>query len=182
MKFVMGMCHTMALVVGLGLCALGCARAANDTSSFAIQDDLTVNAPFEETWQAMKSVLREQGYDLYTRDKRGIFVAYSETNRRLLRIQPHRMKYTIEMAPVSSDETKVYIETIKQVYGTTLMTYPDWHDRQAEDNTASLEILNALQAKLSGADVVPVANESDTAVQESTETEMEEVEATPATI
>ena len=49
----------------------GCARAARDTTGFALNDSALVEAPFEETWQATKAVLREMDLEIYTRDKRG---------------------------------------------------------------------------------------------------------------
>lgn len=136
------------LLAVLIVAGAGCARAAKDTTGFALENTITVKAPFEETWQAVKSVLREQDMDLYTRDKRGTFVAYGKMHRRWL--QPTRTKYTVEVGRVSANETRVFIETIKQVYGVTLLTYPDWHDRKAKDNGAAAAILDAVQAKLSG--------------------------------
>lgn len=138
-----------AFVAALCVLALGgCARAARDTTGFSIARSISVQAPFEETWQATKSVLREQDYDLYTRDKRGAFVAYTQMKRSLMIFTPHRTKYTIELEAVSGNETAVHIETVKQVYGVTLLTYPDWHDRKAEDDSEAQAILAAIQAKL----------------------------------
>jgi hypothetical protein len=148
-------------VVGVmvaGLCVLalgGCARTARDTTGFAIARSISVPAPFEDTWQAAKSVLREQDYDLYTRDKRGTFVAYTQMNRRLMLFTPHRTKYTIELEAVSASETAVHIETVRQVYGVTLLTYPDWHDRKADDDAGAVAILEAIQAKLGSATLAP---------------------------
>lgn len=141
------------LIVQLSV-VLGCARAARDTTGFAQEQSLTVNAPLEQTWQAVKTVLREQGLELYTRDKRGAFVAYTPMKRTLL-VQPHRTQYTIELTPVSSAETTVYIEAVKQVYGVTLLTYPGWHDRPAKDPEATQTILSAVQAAISGVPVSP---------------------------
>jgi len=139
------------LVVCLFLLSLsmlgGCARAAKDTSSFAQEQALTVNAPFEQTWQTVKTVLREQGYELYTRDKRGVFVAYTPMKRSLF--VPKRTQHTIELAETTSTETSIHIETINQVYGVTLLTNPDWHDRPAKNADAAAAILAAVQTRLS---------------------------------
>jgi hypothetical protein len=124
----------------------GCARAARDTAGFAIENTLTVEKPFEEAWQIVKSVLREEELELYTRDKRGTFVAYSKMRRNLL-LQPHRVKYTIEIGPLSEEETSIYIQTVRQVYGVTLLTYPGWHDRKTEGATRTQEIIAAIEAK-----------------------------------
>lgn len=124
----------------------GCARAKRDTTGFAMNNSANVAANFEDTWQAVKSVLRDGGYELYTRDKRGTFIAYTKENRRLL--QPQRVKYTINLSPVSESETQVEIEAVKQVYGVTLLTYPDWHDRKLTEDAGVQQILDSLQAKV----------------------------------
>ena len=62
---------------------------------------------------------------------------------------PHRVKYTIVLEEESPETTKVMIESMKQVYGVTLLTYPDWHDRKTEDNSVALEILERLKARTS---------------------------------
>lgn len=125
----------------------GCARAKRDTTGFAMNNSANIAAGFEDTWQAVKAVLREGGYELYTRDKRGTFVAYTKEKRRLL--QPQRVKYTINLTPVTETETEVEIEAVKQVYGVTLLTYPDWHDRKLEEDAGVQTILETLQAKVS---------------------------------
>ena len=131
------------------VCLLGgCARAARDTTGFAMVDSTTVDKPFVETWQATKAVLREMELNLYTRDKRGTFVAFSDMKRQLHVFTPHRTKLTITLEEVSSDATKVTVETLDQVYGVTLLTYPDWHDRKTQDNQIAASILENLRAKL----------------------------------
>lgn len=125
----------------------GCAKAKLDTTGFTMNGSATVDAGFEDAWQAVKAVLREGGYDLYTRDKRGTFVAYTKEKRRLL--QPQRVKYTINLSPVSDAQTQVEIEAVKQVYGVTLLTYPDWHDRKLDEDAGVQSILESLQAKVS---------------------------------
>ena len=133
---------SLALVIALA----GCASAARDTSGFAITDDATVNAPFDKAWQLTKAVLREQNLDIYTRDKRGFFVAFTPSKRHW-RLVPHRQKYTITLEEVSATATHISIETVNQVYGVTLLTYPDWHDRKATNDAEAKAILKAVQAK-----------------------------------
>lgn len=123
----------------------GCARAARDTTGFAITDNTTVNLPFNEAWQLVKAVLREQDYEIYTRDKRGVFVAFSGSKRNLL--QYHRTKLTIALEAVSDSATQVSVETLRQVYGVTLLTYPGWHDRKTQDHTKAQALLKAIEAK-----------------------------------
>jgi hypothetical protein len=134
-------------VIVLGM-ASGCARAARDTTSFALENAASVQAPMEDTWQAVKTVLRERDYEIYTRDKRGVFVAYTPTRRQLL--QPRRVKYTVELTELSPNETRIFVESVNQIYGVTLLTYPGWHDRPTSDTAGAAEILNGVQARLAG--------------------------------
>lgn len=127
----------------------GCARAARDASAFTITDEGTIDAPFEETWQAAKAALREMEMDIYTRDKRGVFIAYSQASRKLT--VPHRTQYTIVLEEASATTTTIRIDTVEQVYGVTLLTYPNWHDRPADDHAKALEILEAVKAKIAAA-------------------------------
>ena len=140
-------CLTLCLVALL-LAMVGCARAARDTTGYSMTDSMTLNASFEDTWQAVKHVLIEQNLNIYTRDKRGTFVAYSDAYRELYIFTPHRTQLTIQIENVSSETSKVSIETLDQVYGVTLLTYPNWHDRKTKDNEVALGILDALKAKL----------------------------------
>ncbi len=134
------------ILITLGGLNWGCARASLDTTGYALHEAATVSAPFEDTWQALKTVLREQDLEIYTRDKRGVFVAYSPTRRSLL--QPTRLQHTFELERIGANETRITAETIRQVYGVTLLTYPDWHDRPAEDNADAQQILAMLQESL----------------------------------
>lgn len=139
------------IVVILGALALGgCARAARDTQGFALEHSATVKASFTDTWQAAKAVLREQDTELYTRDKRGVFVAYTAKKGHRLPVL-HRTQYTVYLEEVSADTTRVTIETLRQVYGVTLLTYPGWHARKTTDDTQAQLIIEAIQAKLAGA-------------------------------
>ncbi len=141
-----------SLVLAVALLG-GCAKAARDTAGFAIENTITIEQPYEDAWQLVKRVLRDQEFEIYTRDKRGTFVAYSQMKRRFF--QPTRTQYTVELAQKSSDETLVYVETIKQVYGVTTFTYPDWHDRKTKDESGTLALLDAIQARASGDDAPP---------------------------
>ncbi len=126
----------------------GCARAARDTQGFAATDSATVNASFDDAWQAVKAVLREKDYELYTRDKRGVFVAYSRKHRSVLGLR--RSKFTVSLEAASDSSTTVTVESIRQSYGVTLLTYPGWHDRKMRDHDEALAILQAVETKVSG--------------------------------
>ncbi len=124
----------------------GCVHAPSDTTGFAQNHDISVDASFEDTWQAVKDILREKELDIYTRDKRGAFVAYTPMKRRYL--QPNRYQYTFDIEAVSENETHIALDTRKQSYGVTLLTYPGWHDRKTSDTPESQALLDAIQAKL----------------------------------
>lgn len=139
--------HLLACAALLGLASiLGCARAVHDTTGFAMVDSVTIDRSLDETWDATKAVLREHEYEIYTRDKRGVFVAYTPM-RRHFRAVPHRTQFSISLDEAAPGTTEVTIETVDQVFGVTLLTQPDWHDRKTTDNSQSLELLAAIQAK-----------------------------------
>lgn len=127
----------------------GCAHAPRDTTGFALNHEVVVEAPFNDTWQATKDVLREQELDIYTRDKRGRFVAYTPEKRRLL--QPNRYQYTVNIEPISELQTRVALDTRKQVYGVTLLTYPGWHDQKTTEAPHTEVLLEAIQARAADA-------------------------------
>jgi hypothetical protein len=147
------------LLAALLVCSAGgCARAARDTTGFAVHNEVTVGQPFDITWQAVKEVLREQEYDIHTRDKRGTFVAYGKESR-AWRINKRREEHVIAVEPVGDEASLVTIDSVRQVYGATVLTYPGWHDRKLTDSSDAQELLAAIQAK---ADAAP-AETTDTA-------------------
>lgn len=124
----------------------GCARAARDTSGFAVIDTIDVNAPTEQVWLATRDTLREMDFDIYTRDKKGLFVAYAGEKRRWM--VPYRTKHTLVIEPLTAISTRITAETVDQVYGVTLLTHPGWHDRKTTDNSRTLEVLQAVSRAL----------------------------------
>jgi hypothetical protein len=146
MKHIVKSVAFLSFVIVLG--SSGCARANRDTSGFAMEDTITVAHTMDDTWQATKSVLRDLKLDIYTRDTRGEFVAYTEMNRYLKLFTPKRTQLSVHLESISANSTKVSIETLHQVYGVTLLTYPDWHDRKTSDNKQAQAILDALKQKL----------------------------------
>jgi hypothetical protein len=117
-----------------------------DTAGFSVVDQTTVSAGFEETWQFTKAALRDRELDISTRDTRGLFVAWTPGKRQWY-VKQRRTQYTIILEEVSATATRVTVETLDQVYGVTLLTYPDWHDRKTKDSSAALAILESIQAK-----------------------------------
>ncbi len=156
--------HTQLLCGSLlmGVIVLGgCATIAPESPDLAQIDEMVVQAPFDDTWQITKSVLREQEYILYTRDKRGSFVAWSDPKRHRLRSQ--RLHFTITLDRLSASSTRVTVETLHQEYGVTLLTYPGWHNLKTDDTPEPLAILEAVSAKASGGGDAEINESSGTA-------------------
>lgn len=118
----------------------GCVHAARDTTGFAVTAETTVEASFEDAWQGVKAALREEGLDLYTRDKRGEFEAYTKMKRRYL--QPKRVAYRLTLTERAEGGTHIAISAVRERYGVTLLTYPDWHERKT-DSVPGLDALIA---------------------------------------
>lgn len=152
------------LSLGLVMCGAvltgGCARAARDTAGFAMEDSAVVEAPFEDAWQMTKAVLREQELEIYTRDKRGTFTAYTPMQRGILNPKPTRTEFSFVLEDLNNNTTQLHATTLDQVYGVTLLTYPGWHDRKTTDNSRTLAIIEAIQAKATGGFAPPVVEES----------------------
>lgn len=137
---------SICALASLVLIAPACARSHIDTSGYAKHDALSVPAPFQESWQAAKTVLREKGLDIYTRDTAGTFIAYTEEKRR--KFTPHRTQYTLHLHENTDNATEITIQTLDQVFGVTFLTYPGWHDRKTTNNDLALEILEAIYDKV----------------------------------
>lgn len=86
-----------------------------------------VETDFATAWTTTRDVLLAQGLEVYTRDKRGLFVAYTHQKRHLL-LFPHREEFTVALEPLPPDRVEISVETIHQRYRVTLLTYPDWRD------------------------------------------------------
>lgn len=150
------------LSLGLLVCcalASGCARAARDTTGFAMEDSAVIEAPFEDAWQMTKAVLREQALDIYTRDKRGTFVAYTPMERGILNPTPSRTQFTLVLEDLNNNTTQLHASTVDQIHGVTLLTYPGWHDRKTTDNSRTVAIIEAIQAKAAGGYATPTIEE-----------------------
>lgn len=148
----------------------GCATAKKDTTGFAVQQEVVLEESYADAWQHVKRTLLANEYEVYTRDKRGTFVAYKGGKSFLGVLNSPRQKYTVDLEPVSNGQTKVSVEVVKQVYGVSLTTYPDWHDRQTKGDDSVRELIGAL----TGAPA-----EASTPVEEAPAEEASTTDATP---
>jgi len=92
-----------------------------------------IEADFDAVWKSTRDILLDEKLTLYTRDLRGLFVAYTP-EKTAFRLFPTRTKVTIVLEPVDEDTTAVAVETIYQRFRVTLLTEPDWHDRPRESD------------------------------------------------
>lgn len=135
-----------AASIGVLLMA-GCSTAPPVDEALGAVDSLVVEAPMEEAWQAVKGVLRDREYLIYTRDKRGLFVAYTNMKRR--RLTPRRQQITVTLQAQTRVSTQITVEIVKQTYGVSLLTYPGWHDLKTDDHSTGESILTAVAERLS---------------------------------
>ncbi len=139
---------SLCLLVVCGLVVVGCRSTRGDEGPApgAAVESLTVGAAFKEVWQETRRALLEQKYEVYTRDTRGLFVAYTKVKRTLFLV-PHRMRVTVTLESVSTDSTQVSVETVHQKYRVTLLTYPDWRDdprpAAGDEGRALLELIGS---------------------------------------
>ncbi len=132
-----------AALAAIGL--VGCATAKKDTTGFAIQHEVVLDQSYPDAWQHVKRTLLAEEFEVYARDKRGTFVAYTGGKPFLGALNTPRKRFTVDLESLSSAQTKVTVEVIKQVYGVSLTTYPDWHDRKTTDDESALSLIAALQ-------------------------------------
>ena len=139
---------SLCLVLGCGLFTAGCKSTPGGQEPLprARVDSVTLEVPFNEAWQRTRQALVDQKYEIYTRDKRGLYVAYTKVKRRLL-FFPHRMQLTITLEATSAEETQLTVETIHQKYRVTLLTYPDWRDDpEVEKGDVAAALLEAIRS------------------------------------
>ena len=133
----------MAALIGVGG---GCASSApKEPVSVAVNRGDTISAPFDTVWESTRDALLSLELGIYTRDKRGFFVAYGPQRRRLL--TPRRMQYTIILERVDVNTTRIELETIPQRYAISLLTVPAWQDDpKAPLDDAGDEILATIRS------------------------------------
>jgi len=137
-------------LVGVCLvCAAGC-KSTPVTPTPPPVVSAVVQKDFESVWAETRDVLLDQGLQVYTRDKRGLFVAFTPTKRVMI-VSPRRTKLTVSLEPVTPQSTRISVETIKQHYRVTLLTYPDWRDvQEGTDPGKGQELLDAIVTHTGG--------------------------------
>ena len=143
----------LCLVPVCGLVAAGCKSTPDDKAPLTVKvDSLTIQASLEKVWEGTRQALLDHNYEIYTRDKRGLFVAYTKVKRRLF-ILPHRTQLTVTVEAVSASETRLSVETIHQKYRVSLLTYPDWRDDpEPAQGDEGRDLLEAIKKAIGGGD------------------------------
>jgi len=143
----------VCVLLGCACCLSACKSTPDAVVLPAAQTDTAVlDGTFADVWQATRVGLLAQGYEIYTRDKRGLFVAHSKQRRRIF-VFPNRTKLTVTLESLSSSTTQVSVETLEQGYRVTLLTYPDWRDKpKLAEGDEALALLESIRGALAAGD------------------------------
>jgi hypothetical protein len=124
----------------------GCATNSDTKAEGAFVDSIIAPIPYDEAWLMMRDVLLDKELEIHTRDKRGLFVVYTDMKRRAL-VVPHRTKLTIRLTSETDDSTRIAVESVHQKYGVSLLTHPEWRDQTTTPSEkTSIEILNTIKS------------------------------------
>lgn len=119
-------------------------------------DSVVVQREFDEVWQATKTVLVEQDYEIYTRDKRGMFVAY--TKKKGTFSIPNRARITVVLERVTNNTTRVSVEAVQERYRMPLLKHPGWKEQPKVDLTERRqEVLRGIEAANTTTAAAPAA-------------------------
>lgn len=86
---------------------------------------------FEAVWQATRTTLKEQDLEIYTRDKRGLFVAH--TKKKGTFSIPNRERITVALERVTAASTRVTVEAVRERYRMPLLRHPGWKEEPKVD-------------------------------------------------
>ncbi len=140
------------LVAALILSACGCAglRGRVPASEYSIPDvSAEVGGEFTQVRDVVRDVLRESPVEIYTRDKRGLFVVYANVRRAFL--TPRRLRLVVTLERVSESSTRVAVQSFPEAYTVRLLTYPAWRPAAFGDNSLAEEIVSLIEERSSEA-------------------------------
>lgn len=139
------------LLLSLVILCTGCATKAKtvDTVPVAFVDTMTIPLDYEQAWKLTRDVLLEQeGIEIYTRDKRGLFIVYTDMHREKI-LYPKRSMLTITLVPDTNTTTKIEVETVAQHYRVSPLTYPGWRDtEEVSEEEVGQEILESIRSTI----------------------------------
>lgn len=111
--------------------AAGCASAPPPPPPEVPVASAVLPYEFTSVWQAAKTTLKDQDYDIYTRDKRGMFVAH--TKKKGTFSIPNRARITVVLERVTTNSTRVTVEAVRERYRMPLLRHPGWKERPGVD-------------------------------------------------
>ncbi len=128
----------------IALCA-GCAKSPPKALPDVPVDSIVLAVEFDDVWQATKTALKEQGYEIYTRDKRGMFVAYTKKKRTFS--IPNRARITVLLERVTTSSTRVSVEAVQERYRMPILRYSGWNEQPKVDLTERRQaVLQGIEA------------------------------------
>lgn len=130
--------------------AAGCASAPPPPPPEVAVDSVVLEREFDAVWQATKTALIEQDYEIYTRDLRGMFVAYTKKTGTFS--IPNRARITVVLERVTTNSTKVSVEAVQERYRMPLLKYPGWKEQPKVDLTQRRqEVLETIESTVNAA-------------------------------
>jgi hypothetical protein len=105
-----------------------------------------VGGEFRQVRDVVRDVLRESPVEIYTRDKRGVFVAYANVRRAFL--TPRRLRLVVTLERVSESSTRVSVQTFPEAYTVQLLTYPAWRPAAFGDDSRAREIVSSIEKRV----------------------------------
>jgi len=132
------------------LACTGCARvdkppgAAGEHAIPPVSAD--IEAGFTLVRDLVRDVLRDSPVEIYTRDKRGMYVVFASVRRAFL--IPRRLRLVITIRPLAENRSRVTVETFAEAYTVQLLTRPAWRPAAFGDNALANEILDSLQKRI----------------------------------
>ena len=138
-------CFTVALILSSCGCAAvrGRGTQAGEYAIPEITADIEVESKLVR--DVVRDVLRESPVEIYTRDKRGRFVAFADMGRAFL--TPRRLRLVIRLKPVSESKTHLTIQTFPEAYTVQLLTNPAWRPAAFGDNSLAKDILDSIKKR-----------------------------------
>jgi len=130
-------------------CARVGARSGDAREEMIAPVSAEVDAEFTVVRRLMRDVLRDSPVEIYTRDKRGIYVVFADMRRAFL--TPRRLRLVITIRPLAENRSRVTIETFPEAYTVQLLTEPAWRPAVFGDNSLAKEIIDSLQKRINHA-------------------------------
>ena len=131
--FVTHMHRYRFVILAAIVAAAGCASTPPPAPPEVPTESAVLPYEFDSVWQATRDTLKGQNYEIYTRDKRGMFVAH--TPRKGTFSIPNRARITVILERVTAGSTRVTVEAVRERYRMPLFRNPGWKEQPEVDLT-----------------------------------------------